>query len=63
MALTHADRASMANSIIEYMQEAYEAEGVDGDFDDGRRYLRDDASDEELRCEYEKWVPLAERFI
>lgn len=55
MALTQQQRVGMASSIIEAMREAYEAEGEDGDFDDGLRYLRDDASDEELQTEHSKW--------
>jgi len=53
----------MANSIVENMEIAYEEEGIEGDFDDARRYLRDDASDEELRNEYVKWVPSEEQEI
>ena len=43
-------------AIVDAMQEAYEAEGVDGDFDDARRYFAEDASNEEIDDEYEKWV-------
>jgi len=53
--LTVAQRVELARKIIEAMQEAYEAEGVEGDFADGERYLRDDASDHELLAEEEKW--------
>lgn len=53
---TQEQRAGLANAIIEAMREAYEAEGEEGDFEDGARYLRDDASDEELDAEYQKWV-------
>lgn len=56
MKLTWAQRATMAAEVIEAMQECYEAEGEEGDFGDGERYLRDDASDEELRAEHAKWV-------
>lgn len=55
MKLSREERAGMARAIIEAMQERYEAEGEDGDFADGERYLRDDASDDELRYEKEKW--------
>lgn len=54
--LTREDRASMAAQITEAMRTAYEAEGEDGDFDDGERYLRDEASDAELSEEFLKWV-------
>lgn len=37
------------------MQETYEAEGVEGDFDDARRYYREDASLEEIIADYKKW--------
>ncbi len=49
-------RSTMAFEIIEAMQEQYEEDGEEGDFDDGLRYLRDDASDEELDSEHAKWV-------
>jgi hypothetical protein len=54
-ALTIAERVELAQKIIAAMREAYEAEGVEGDFDDGERYLRDDAGDDELIREEEKW--------
>ena len=54
--LTRQERISYASQITEAMREAYEAEGETGDFEDGNRYLRDDASDEELLSEYHKWV-------
>jgi len=53
--LTHAQRRDLASRIVDRMQEAYEAEGVEGDFDDARRHLRDDATDQELLAEEEKW--------
>lgn len=55
MALTLAERVGIARAVIEAMQEAYEQEGIDGDFEDGERYLRDDASDDELLREEERW--------
>lgn len=42
--------------ILEKMQEAYEREGVEGDFADARRYYAEDASDEEIDADYEKWT-------
>ena len=54
--LTRNQRITMAVLTSEAMQEVYEAEGEEGDFDDARRYLRDDASDHELEYEYKKWV-------
>ena len=51
-------RAVMASDIIHYMRETYEAEGENGDFEDGERYLRDDASEEELQAEHARWVPV-----
>ena len=56
MKLTRVQRATMAAEVTEAMQEHYEAEGEEGDFDDAERYLRDDASDMELRAEHAKWV-------
>lgn len=38
------------------MQEVYESQGEEGDFDDGRRYYREDASDEELLADHAKWT-------
>ena len=53
--LTAAQRSSLAREIIESMQARYEAEGEEGDFVDGYRYLSQDASDDELEFEHEKW--------
>lgn len=55
MKLTLAERVDKAQRIVEAMREAYEAEGVEGDFCDGERYLRDDADDEELLAEEARW--------
>ena len=55
MMLTLAERVSKAQRIVEAMRSAYEAEEVDGDFDDAERYLRDDTTDAELFAEEEKW--------
>lgn len=54
--LTRAEREDMARDTIEVMQRAYEAEGETGDFNDGLRYLRDDACDAELLAEHAKWT-------
>lgn len=54
--LTKEQRDALATSTISAMADVYEAEGEEGDFDDGRRYLRDDASDEELLEEHAKWT-------
>lgn len=55
--LTLEQRRIMSSRIIEAMREHYEAHGETGDWADGERYLRDDASDAELREEYAKWLP------
>ena len=55
MALSIAERVSLASRIINAMQDSYEEHGEEGDFADGERYLRDDASDEELLREEAKW--------
>lgn len=48
-------KQSKINAILEAMQEAYEREGVEGDFDDARRYYREDASEDEINSDYDKW--------
>ena len=55
MALSIAQRVALARKIIEAMRASYEEHGEEGDFDDGERYLRDDASDEELLAEEVRW--------
>jgi hypothetical protein len=50
------ERASMAAEIAEAMKAKYQEWGETGDFVDGERYLRDEASDAELLQEYAKWV-------
>lgn len=45
----------MGNAIVQAQQEAYEAQGVEGDWDDARRYYRDDASQAELIEDHVKW--------
>jgi len=54
-ALTRQQRSELASRIVNAMEEAYEAEGVEGDFDNARRYLANDTSDQELLAEEEKW--------
>ena len=53
--MTKEEREAMARDTVEAMQIAYDEEGEQGDFDDALRYLRDDATDEELRAEHAKW--------
>lgn len=48
-------RAEKISAILETMQAAYEAEGVEGDFVDARRYYRDDAPMSEIDADYQKW--------
>lgn len=55
MALTREQRAELAQNIISAMQDSYDEHGEEGDFADGLRYLRDDASDSELLREESKW--------
>lgn len=55
MALTLAQRCELASKIITAIRKNYEKHGVEGDFADGERYLRDDASDHELLREAEIW--------
>jgi hypothetical protein len=43
------------NAILISMQERYEEEGVEGDFDDARRYYLNDASMVEIDTDYQKW--------
>lgn len=53
--LTRWQRANLACRITEAKRKHWEAHGETGDWDDGERYLRDEASDEELLEECEKW--------
>lgn len=53
--LTRVERQDLAHRIINAMREHYEEQGEEGDFDDGYRHLANDASDDELRYEEEKW--------
>lgn len=52
---TRMDKHSKINAILDAMQAAYEREGVEGDFEDARRYYRDDASEDEINSDFEKW--------
>lgn len=45
------------NAILNAMEDAYEEEGIDGDFADARRYYLDDASEAEINDDYDKWCP------
>lgn len=54
--LSRDERASMIEDILDAMQTSYEESGDEGDFDDARRYYRDDASDDEIRADYKRWV-------
>lgn len=53
--LNIAQRTALASKIINAMQASYEEHGEEGDFADGERYLRDDATDAELLAEEERW--------
>lgn len=59
MKLTHSQRAAMASDIISNMRADYAKHGEEdsGDWEDGERHLRDDASVSELLGDLEKWVP------
>lgn len=59
MKLTHHQRAAMAADIIENMRDSYKEHGEEdcGDWEDGERHLRDDASISELLVDLKKWVP------
>jgi hypothetical protein len=51
------DKAVLVSDILEKMREAYEAEGVEGDFDDAFRWYMEDAPLEEIIADHEKWCP------
>jgi len=53
--LTNEQRKTCTEEILDEMRKTYEVEGEVGDFADAKRYLINDASDEELRYEYKKW--------
>jgi hypothetical protein len=44
------------DAILEAMRKAYEAEGIEGDFDDARRHYSQDATNEEIDDDYDRWV-------
>lgn len=48
-------KAQMVSEILEAMQTAYKAEGVEGDFDDARRYYMNDATSDEIAADHKKW--------
>ncbi len=55
---THAhtmDKQQLISDILEAMQEAYEAEGVEGDFADAHRYYCEDAGYDEILADHKKW--------
>jgi len=49
------DKHSKISAILEAAAAAYEREGIDGDFDDARRYYLNDASEDEINSDYDKW--------
>ncbi len=53
------DKVSKVDAILARMSEAYEEEGIEGDFADARRYYLNDASEEEINYDYAKWCPNA----
>ena len=59
MKLTHSQRAAMASDIIVNMRANYAEHGEEdcGDWADGERHLRDDASVSELLDDLAGWVP------
>ncbi len=50
-------KADMINAILDAMQSAYNAEGVEGDFGlfAVQRFYENEASMDELLADYEKW--------
>lgn len=59
MKLTQSQRAAMASDIIENMRAKWKEWGEEdcGDWEDGERHLRDDASVSELLDDLAKWCP------
>jgi len=53
------DKVSKVDAILARMQEAYDEEGIEGDFADARRYYLEDASEEEVDYDYAKWCKQA----
>ena len=54
--LTRSQRTKMAEEIVERMRAHYLQHGEDGDFPDALRFLRDEATDEELEYERARWA-------
>ena len=59
MFLTTAQRKTMASAICSAMEDKYKEEGEEGDFEDAYRYLLQDAGDDELHYEHDKWCTAA----
>lgn len=55
-ALTPQRRADMVNAIINAMYTAHENNGEEGDVESAEHWLRNDASDTDIKNEYELWV-------
>ena len=53
------DKVSKVDAILARMAEAYEEEGIEGDFADARRYYLADASEAEINDDYDKWCKQA----
>lgn len=49
------DKHTKISAILEIMEDAYAREGIEGDFDDARRYYMTEATVEEINADYEKW--------
>ena len=54
--LDMSQRHNMTAEIVAAMREAYEEEGIEGDFDDAYTYLVYVAPQEELEAEFTRWV-------
>jgi hypothetical protein len=52
------DKQSKVAAILGAMREAYEREGVDGDFDCALTYYLEDATEDEINSDFEKWCCL-----
>jgi len=53
------DKVDKVDAILARMKEAYDEEGIEGDFADARRYYLEDASEEEVDYDYAKWCKQA----
>ena len=53
--LTREQRYTLARTIVDAMQASYEEHGEEGDFADAYRHLANDADDDELLAEAERW--------